>query len=97
MAATVTSDADGDGEPNVRDVGDGEEGDRAGVAVGDGLVDGPDVGPSAIAGVAGNDATMATASSGGASKRCSSNSPKRLPEMPQRPDIRFLNERASPG
>jgi hypothetical protein len=41
---------------------------------------------------------MATARSGGASTRCSSNSSHpTLREVPQRPDIRLLSERASPG
>jgi len=75
VAATVPSDGDGDGEPDVRGEGDGEkEDDRAGVGVGGGVDDGADVGPSAIAGVASNDATMATARNGGANKRGSSNS-----------------------
>src|SRR5256886_6182058 len=77
VAGAVESegDADGDEEPRADGEADGEADDeRVAVGVGGGLADGVDVGPSAIAGVARYDATRATASSGGANKRCSSNS-----------------------
>jgi len=63
------SDGEGDGEPERPADGDAD-GDRAGVGETLGLADGVDVGPSAIAGVARNDAAKATARSGGARKRC---------------------------
>src|SRR5438445_7216291 len=76
-AGAVVSEGDADGDEEARADGeaDGDADDeRVAVGVAGGLADGVDVGPSAIAGVARNDATRATASSGGANKRCSTNS-----------------------
>src|SRR5437016_14483467 len=74
-AGAVVSEGDGDEEARAEGKADGDADDeRVAVGVGGGLADGVDVGPSAIAGVARYDATMATASNGGANKRCSSNS-----------------------
>ena len=77
VAGAVESEGDADGDEEARADGeaDGDADDeRVAVGVGGGLADGVDVGPPAIAGVARYDATKATASTGGANKRCSSNS-----------------------
>jgi len=84
-----------DGEVEGVAFGD-DDGERAGVGDAEGLADGVDVGPSAIAGVPRKDTLKMTARSGGARKRCICKPSKRVPYDPQRADTRLLSERARP-